>query len=190
LSSTSIIIFASGSGSNAENIVRYFKQRNDVNVCAIFCNNPKAGVIERAELLCIPIELFSRDEWQQEDIMLERLKKYAPNLIVLAGFLWLVPTYLLKAYPQIVNIHPALLPKFGGKGMYGHHVHKAVLAAREKQHGITVHYVNENYDEGKHILQQAFDVTENDNLESISQKISALEMEYFPKAIEQIIAAS
>lgn len=188
MSSTSIVIFASGSGSNAENIVRYFEHRSDVTVSAIFCNNTKAGVIERAQRLQVPIELFTRDVWQQENIMLDRLKKYAPNLIVLAGFLWLVPPYLLKAYPRIINIHPALLPKFGGKGMYGNHVHEAVLAAHEKQHGITVHYVNEMYDEGKHILQQAFDVTENDDLNSISQKISALEMQYFPKAIELVIA--
>jgi phosphoribosylglycinamide formyltransferase-1 len=185
----SIVIFASGSGSNAENIAHYFQHRKDVEVRAIFCNNPKAGVIARAQRLQIPIEIFTRSEWQQEEAMLQKLNKYEPTLIILAGFLWLVPPYLLKAYPRIINIHPALLPKFGGKGMYGHHVHEAVLAAKEKQHGITVHFVNEHYDEGKHILQKAFEVTPDDDLTSINVKISKLEMEYFPKAIEAVIAA-
>jgi phosphoribosylglycinamide formyltransferase-1 len=182
-----IVIFASGSGSNAENIVHHFAKHPRARVKAIFCNNPNAGVIARAQKLNIPLQLFNKTDWQNETIMLAKLQTYEPTLIVLAGFLWLVPNYLINTHKHIINIHPALLPKFGGKGMYGKHVHKAVIGAGEKIHGITVHYVNEKYDDGEQILQASFEISETDTLETITSKISALELHYFPLAIEKVI---
>lgn len=183
-----IILFASGNGTNAENICKAFAQHNQIEVKALFCNNPNAGVIGRMNTLGIPVHLFDKKTFQSKEIFLDYLKPYEPDLLVLAGFLWLIPPYLIEAYPQkIINIHPALLPKFGGKGMYGHHVHEAVLAAKEKEHGITIHFVNEHYDKGLPIFQAKFDVTADDNLASISKKIAQLEMTYFPEAIKRIL---
>ena len=184
-----IVLFASGSGTNAENIVRFFAQSKDIKVMALFCNNPKAGVIERMNKLGIPVILFNKSDFANETYFNNLLAPYAPDLLVLAGFLWLIPAYLVKAYPnKIINIHPALLPKFGGKGMYGHHVHEAVLAKGEKEHGITIHFVNEKYDEGNPIVQAKFDVVKEDTLETIHQKIAKLEMFYFPEAIKRILS--
>ena len=185
-----IVIFASGSGTNAENIARYFASSHEVTVQAVFCNNPQAGVIKRMEPLGIPVELFNKSTFHNEADFLALLQSYQPDLIVLAGFLWLIPEYLIKHYPnKIINIHPALLPKYGGKGMYGHHVHEAVLAAKEKEHGITIHFVNEKYDEGAPIFQAKFEVPEQANIALIQQQIAALEMQYFPEAIKRILAA-
>lgn len=184
-----IVLFASGSGTNAENIVKFFASSTDIKVTALFCNNSKAGVIERMNKLGIPVVLFNKADFDNEKHFKELLSPYAPDLLVLAGFLWLIPGYLVNAYPnKIINIHPALLPKFGGKGMYGHHVHKAILAKGEKEHGITIHFVNEKYDEGSPIVQAKFDVVKEDTLETIQQKIAKLEMFYFPEAIKRILS--
>jgi len=140
-----IIIFASGSGTNAQNICEQFVDNPNIKVAALFCNNPHAMVIERMKQFNIPVHVFNRETFKNEQEFSALLNQYQPNLLVLAGFLWLIPEYLVKQYPnKIINIHPALLPKFGGKGMYGHHVHEAVLATKEKEHGITIHFVNEN----------------------------------------------
>lgn len=183
-----IVIFASGSGTNAENIVLTFANSAEIEVNAIFCNNPKAGVIERAHRLNIPLVLFDKKQFYDEQVFSELLNRYNPDLIVLAGFLWLIPPYLVSTFTnRIINIHPALLPKFGGKGMYGHHVHEAVLLAKEKEHGITIHFVNEQYDEGNIIFQAKFQVQPTDDLEQISKNISKLEMQYYPIAIARIL---
>lgn len=184
-----MIIFASGSGTNAQNICEHFKDDPAVKIAALFCNNPLAKVIERMEPFHVPVHVFSKNEFRDEQLFLNLLGTYKPDLIVLAGFLWLIPAYLVKAYPKkIINIHPALLPKFGGKGMYGHHVHEAVLAAQEKEHGITIHFVNEKFDEGQPIFQAKFDVKPGSTLQDIQQNISALEMQYFPEAIKRVLS--
>ena len=144
-----LVIFASGSGSNAENIIRYFATKPDFCVKKIYCNVPGAYVLERARQLQVPACVFTREEFRNPDKLLRRLQDEGTDFIVLAGFLWLVPPCITAAYPnRIINIHPALLPAYGGKGMYGHHVHEAVLAAGEQQSGITIHYVNDRYDSG------------------------------------------
>lgn len=184
----SIIIFASGNGSNAENICRYFEHHNDIRVKALFCNNPTAGVIKKMDPFQVPVQLFDRALFKNQQEFDVLVKTYKPDLIVLAGFLWLIPPFLIEAYPnKIINIHPALLPKFGGKGMYGHHVHEAVIEAKEKEHGITIHFVNAAYDEGTTIFQAKFDVVKGDDAESLAKKISALEMNYFPMVIEKLL---
>lgn len=138
----------------------------------------------------VPVHVFNRAQFADETHFTDLLSQYNPDLIVLAGFLWLMPPYLVKAYPgRIINIHPALLPKYGGKGMYGHHVHEAVLASKEKEHGITIHFVNEKYDEGKAVFQAKFEVAPGATLEDIQEKIAALEMQYFPEAIRRVLAA-
>jgi phosphoribosylglycinamide formyltransferase-1 len=183
-----IIIFASGSGSNAENIANYFKDNSKIKVKAVFTNNANAGVIEKMKKFGIPCVVFTKDDFINEEYFLNKIQKYHPDLIVLAGFLWLVPNYLVSAYPnKIINIHPALLPKFGGKGMYGMHVHEAVKAANETETGITIHYVNQKFDDGKIIFKEKTELSENDTPETIAQKIHVLEMENFPKVIEQVI---
>lgn len=186
-----IAIFASGSGSNAENIARYFKNHPSVKTSLILTNNPKAYVIERAKILGIPYYIFSRKEFYETRSVIDLLKSRGIDFIVLAGFLWLVPQNLLQEYPgAIVNIHPALLPKYGGKGMYGDKVHAAVIAAGEKESGITIHYVNENYDEGQAICQYKCDISLSDTPETLAEKIHGLEYEYFPKVIEEILTKS
>jgi len=189
MSKKRIVIFASGNGSNAENIVKYFTGSDKIEVAALYCNNKQAGVIQRMEKLNIPVVLFTKKEFQNEADFLSSMEKWNPDLIVLAGFLWLIPAYLVTRFTgKIINIHPALLPSYGGKGMYGHHVHEAVLAAKEKEHGITIHFVNEKYDEGQIIFQAKFEVKPDESLDSIQQKISALEMQYFPEAISRVLA--
>jgi phosphoribosylglycinamide formyltransferase-1 len=183
-----IVIFASGSGTNAQNIFEQFAHHPSVKVAALFCNNPTAKVIERMKPLGVPVHVFNRDTYKSEQEFMALLQPYQADLLVLAGFLWLIPEYLVKAYPnKIINIHPALLPKFGGKGMYGHHVHEAVLAAKETEHGITIHFVNEHYDEGMPIFQAKFDVKPEYTLDDIQKQISALEMRYFPEAIKRVL---
>ncbi len=182
-----IAIFASGSGSNAENIINYFRDNKDIAFPVIICNKVDAFVHERAKKLNIPSFTFKKSEFENGEV-LTLLKKENIDLIILAGFLLKVPGNILKAYPQhIINIHPALLPKFGGKGMYGMHVHEAVVAEGEKETGITIHYVNENYDEGQIIFQAKCEVTPTDTPDMVAEKIHALEYEYFPKIIEKII---
>lgn len=181
-----VLIFASGSGSNAENIIDYFWRRPALSIqFEIFTNNKNAGVIDRARRLHIPCALINKDQFNDEQL----LKAIGEvDLIVLAGFLWLIPDYLIKAYPdKIINIHPALLPAYGGKGMYGDRVHKAVIENKEKQSGISIHYVNENYDEGEIILQARCKVSKEDSPESLAEKIHKLEHTYFPIVVEQLI---
>lgn len=185
---TRIAIFASGSGSNAENIANYFSDNSTVEVSLILTNNPKAFVLERAKKLGIKSKVFTKEEFIKTDKIVRFLTENNINLIVLAGFLLKIPQNLLKAYPnKIINIHPALLPKYGGKGMYGDKVHKAVVEANEKESGITIHYVNENYDEGEIIFQAKCEVLPTDSHEDVASKIHVLEYEHFPKVIEQII---
>lgn len=186
-----IAIFASGSGSNAEEITRYFSNVEDVAVSLILTNNPNAYVIERAEKLGVPSFIFSKKELAETDIVVNKLKEYRIDFIVLAGFLLLVPGNLVEAFPnRIVNIHPALLPKYGGKGMYGDKVHHAVRNAGDVESGITIHFVNSKYDEGQIIFQATCPVTEKDTPETIAQKVHRLEYQHYPQVIEGVINKS
>jgi phosphoribosylglycinamide formyltransferase-1 len=182
-----IVIFASGSGSNAEKIILHFKNNYQGNVVAVFTNNLHAKVLEKANQLQVSTETFNKNELS-EGTVLNKINKINPDLIVLAGFLLKFPEQIIKQYPdKIINIHPALLPKYGGKGMYGMNVHKAVLENKEVETGITIHYVNENYDEGEFIFQKSVSIINCKTPEEIAQKIHALEMEYFPKEIEKLL---
>jgi phosphoribosylglycinamide formyltransferase-1 len=187
-----IAILASGSGSNAENIIRYFMDSEMIAVRLVISNRSKAFVLERAKTLRVPSEVYLREEWESGGVnVLAVLKKYGIDFIVLAGFLARVPDALLHAYPhRIINIHPSLLPKHGGKGMYGDRVHEAVVAAAETETGITIHYINECYDEGEIIRQVACPVLPADTPEDVANKVHALEYAYYPRVIEEIISAS
>jgi phosphoribosylglycinamide formyltransferase-1 len=183
-----IAILASGSGSNAENIARYFQKNPEVEVVSILTNNPKAYVLSRAKNLNIESYTFNREVFFQSDVVLDYLAEKQIDFIVLAGFLWLIPENLIKAYPNaMVNIHPALLPKYGGKGMYGMNVHKSVVENGETESGITIHMVNEKYDEGKIVFQAKCDVTSDDSPEDVADKVHELEYEHYPKIIEQLL---
>jgi phosphoribosylglycinamide formyltransferase-1 len=185
-----ILIFASGSGTNAENIIKYFSDRTTGTVVAVFTNNSNATVLEKAKKLSVPTVIFSKEELNTGNT-LQKVVEFQPDLIVLAGFLLKFPKNLIETYPnQIINIHPALLPKFGGKGMYGMHIHKAVIENKEKETGITIHYVNENYDEGNIIFQESAALSENDTAESVASKIHALEQEHFPVVIEKLLISN
>jgi len=187
LSKKRISIFASGSGTNAENIIRFFKNIDSARIHLVLCNNEKAGVIERTAKLNVPVFIFNR-EMLKSGKVLEKLKQTNTDFIVLSGFLWLMPSEIIREYPdKIVNIHPALLPKYGGKGMYGMNVHNAVIENREKESGITIHYVNEEYDRGNIIFQAKCDVKENDIPEELASRIHQLEYIHYPKIIESII---
>ena len=180
-------IFVSGNGTNLQRIAEYFADNKDVEIVNVVCNNPKAYSIERAKNLGIPLRMITKEEFKSEAFIKELLDLHV-DLIVLAGFLWKIPENLVKAFPKkIVNIHPALLPKYGGKGFYGEHVHEAVVAAKEAQSGITVHYVNELYDSGEIILQARVSLDENETPDSLAAKIHQLEQAYFPVAIEQVL---
>ncbi len=182
-----IVIFASGSGTNAENVIQYFTTRNTGTVVAVFTNNSKATVIDRAKKLNVPTVIFSKEDLKEVNI-LQEISKFQPDLIVLAGFLLKFPKNIIEAYPnQIINIHPALLPKYGGKGMYGMHIHNAVVANKEKESGISIHYVNENYDEGNIIFQQNVQLIESDSSEHVAAKIHQLEQKHFPEEIEKVL---
>lgn len=184
-----IVIFASGSGSNAEQLVKYFQNSPNIHVAAIFSNKPTAYVLERARNLQIPAEIFTKAEFSSADF-LSKLKAYATDFIILAGFLWKLPDYLIQAYSdKIINIHPSLLPKYGGKGMYGQFVHEAVLFHKERQSGITIHLVNEHYDEGLILFQKTCDVTSEDTPDSLATKIHQLEHRFFPEVVERYIKA-
>jgi phosphoribosylglycinamide formyltransferase-1 len=183
-----IAIFASGTGTNAQQIIGHFATRPSIGVALIVCNKPGAGVLSIASEKNIPTLLVEKDRYLNGDHYLDDLKRYDIGFIVLAGFLWKLPPQLIKAYPnKIINIHPALLPKFGGKGMYGKHVHEAVLAAKEKESGITIHYVDELYDHGGIIFQATCRVDEKDTPESLAGKIHTLEHAHYPTVIENII---
>ncbi len=183
-----IAIFASGSGSNAQKIMEHFKRNSEAEVVLILTNNPQAYVLQRADNFEVPSHIFTRDEFYKTDNIIKLLKNLQVDLIVLAGFLWLVPENLLKAFPnKIINLHPALLPKYGGKGMYGDHVHKAVLAAKEEESGITIHFVNEKFDEGEILHQSRFRIEPGDTLEIIKFKGQQLEHQHFPRVIESLL---
>jgi phosphoribosylglycinamide formyltransferase-1 len=184
-----VAIFASGSGSNAENIANYFKGSDAVEISLILANNPEAYVLERAKKLGIESVVVTGKEFRAADKVLEILKERNIDFIVLAGFLLLVPAKLIEAYPgKIVNIHPALLPKHGGKGMYGDHVHEAVVAAGDTESGITIHLIDERYDCGTTFFQATCPVLPTDTPHDVVEKVHALEYEHFPRVIEEIIA--
>lgn len=184
-----IAIFASGSGTNAEEIIRYFALSEKYKVALVFSNRPNAGVLERAKRLGVPFEVLEKKDLTGPALM-TLMKRYEIDFIVLAGFLCMVPDELTEVYPKrIVNIHPALLPKFGGKGMYGAHVHEAVVAAGEKETGITIHYINERYDEGEIIFQKSCPVSPEDTPEMVATKVHALEYACYPVVIEQLLEA-
>lgn len=188
-----IAIFASGSGSNAEKIAQHFAGRVDITISLIVSNNLKAGVIERARRgfdrhLPVPVLLFDRTTFYDTNQITQLLINQNIDLIVLAGFMWLMPGDLVRAFPnKIINIHPALLPKFGGKGMYGHFVHEAIVAAGETESGITIHYVNEQYDEGQVIFQARCSVSPVDTPEDVARKVQVLEHIHYPKVIEDVL---
>ncbi|MCX6214114.1 phosphoribosylglycinamide formyltransferase [Spirosoma sp.] len=185
-----IALFASGSGSNAEKIAEYFANNAEVAVSLVVSNNPKAGVIERSRRLHIPVVLFDRTTFYDTDKITQLLINQNIDLIVLAGFMWLMPPGLVRAFPdKIVNIHPALLPKFGGKGMYGHFVHEAVAAAGETESGITIHYVNERYDEGQIIFQASCPVVPTDTPDDIARKVQALEHTHYPAVVADVLTS-
>ncbi|MEN7548899.1 phosphoribosylglycinamide formyltransferase [Rapidithrix thailandica] len=182
-----ISIFASGSGSNAQRIIEYFREKGLQAEFSILTNNAQAYVIERAKQLEVPFKIVSRKAFKEAKDVLEFLEEKNAQLIVLAGFLQLVPEALTQKYTRrIINIHPALLPKFGGKGMYGHFVHEAVVAAGEQESGITIHYVNERYDEGEAILQKSCPVETGDTPDDVARKVQQLEHQYFPKVVEEL----
>jgi phosphoribosylglycinamide formyltransferase-1 len=182
-----LLLFASGSGSNAVNVCKHFQHRSDVEVVALFCNNPNAGVIEKMNEFEVPVVLFNRSQFNDPNYFLDLVRTYQPSLIALLGFLWKIPDFMVEAYPQrIVNLHPALLPKFGGKGMYGHFVHEAVKAAGEQETGITIHYVNAHYDEGTIIEQFTCPLSPSNSVEEISQYIHQLEQAHVPATIDKV----
>jgi phosphoribosylglycinamide formyltransferase-1 len=187
-----IAIFASGSGTNAQRITEYFRERSGpAGVELILSNKPDAFVLERARNLGISSVIFSREEFYESSRIPDLLKKNAIDFLVLAGFLWLIPATLLKAYPgRILNIHPALLPAYGGKGMYGMKVHEAVISNHDKESGITVHLVNECYDEGQILFQAKCSIDESDTPGSLAEKIHKLEYRYFPEVIEKYILSN
>jgi len=182
-----IVLFASGSGTNAENIIIYFNQKQTAKVVTVFSNNPNAKVLERAKKHEVPTVIFSKEELNN-GIVLRKLNEFNPALIVLAGFLWQFPASIIEKYPnKIINIHPALLPKYGGKGMYGMNVHAAVLEHKEIETGITIHYVDEHYDAGNIIFQKSITISDCTTAETIAEKIHELEQQYFPFVIEEFL---
>ncbi|SER57463.1 phosphoribosylglycinamide formyltransferase [Pedobacter rhizosphaerae] len=183
-----IAIFASGSGSNAQKLMEHFKRSNEIEISLVLTNNAEAYVLQRADNFEIPSHIFDKHEFYKTDEVIDLLKNLDIDFIVLAGFLWLVPQNLIQAYPgRIVNIHPAILPKFGGKGMYGDHVHNAVIAAGEPEGGITIHYVDENYDEGEYIYQARYKIDKSDNLEMVKFKGQQLEHLHYPRIVETLV---
>lgn len=182
-----IVLFASGAGTNAENIIVHFNKKNIGSVAAVFCNNPNAKVLEKAKKWNVPTVVFSKEEFSTDKV-LQKLNSFQPDLIVLAGFLLKFPQNIIETYPnKIINIHPALLPKYGGKGMYGMHVHRAIIENKETETGISIHFVNEHYDEGNVIFQKTVTLTGNETPEEIAEKVHQLEHQYFPEVIEKLI---
>ena len=185
---TNVAIFASGNGTNCENIIRYFKDSPDINIVLTVCNKASAKVLERASGLGVPVAVVTRSELQEPGVVLPLLDRHGVDFIVLAGFLLVVPDYLINAYDhRMINLHPALLPSFGGPGMYGHHVHEAVKAAGETRTGMTVHWVDSVVDGGEIIAQFSTPIAPDDSPEDIAKKEHVLEMEHFPRVIEETI---
>jgi phosphoribosylglycinamide formyltransferase-1 len=186
-----LAIFASGSGSNAENIATYFASSREIKVSYILSNKSDAFVLERAMKLHIPTLVFNRQEFYQTNHVLQFLKKESIDWIILAGFLWLIPEYLIDAYPnRIINIHPALLPGYGGKGMYGEKVHQAVIENGDRESGISIHYVNKEYDKGNIIFQARCVVDSSDTPQTLAAKVHKLEYDHFPEVIEKLIRSN
>lgn len=181
-----IALFASGSGSNAQNIIEYFSENEQVVIDSLWSNNPKAYALERAAKFRIETYVFGREEFKNSNFVVDKLKEREVDLIVLAGFLWLIPLSLVQNF-KIVNIHPALLPKYGGKGMFGMNVHKAVVENKESESGISIHFVNEKYDEGELIFQAKCPVSPTDSPSDVANKVHELEYKYFPQIIEKIL---
>lgn len=181
-----IALFASGSGTNVQNIIEHFIDNEIIEVDSVWSNNPNAYVLERASKMNIESFVFNRQQFYRSNEVINGLKKRNIDLVVLAGFLWLIPDNLVKDF-TIINIHPALLPKYGGKGMYGMNVHKAVVENKDAESGISIHFVNEKYDEGKIIFQAKCTLTPFDTPEEVAQKVHELEYRYFPKIIEKVV---
>ena len=182
-----ILLFASGGGSNVKAILNYFKDHEEVGFPVIITNNQNAGVLDVAQHHGVDVMLINKWIFRDE-VFIDAIDIYQPKLLVLAGFLWKIPDYIVSAYQnKIINIHPSLLPKYGGKGMYGHYVHEAVIANKEKESGMTIHMVNEQYDEGTILLQKKVKITKTDTPESLSAKVLTLEHEWYPKVIETLI---
>lgn len=182
-----IAVFASGSGTNAQNIFSYFSENQNVIIDSLWSNNPNAYALERAGKFGVETFVFTKDEFVNSTLVPDKLRERGVDLVVLAGFLWLIPPQLVSAV-KIINIHPALLPKYGGKGMYGAKVHEAVVANREKESGITIHYVNEKYDEGTIIFQARCDVNENDSPDDVASRVHQLEYQYYPEVILKVLS--
>ena len=183
-----IAVFASGNGTNCENIIRYFSTSVCARVAVVITNNCKAKVIERAEKLDTPVVVMPRADINNESKITKVMHEYEIDFIVLAGFMLFVPDFLIEAYKnRIVNIHPSLLPKYGGKGMYGIHVHEAVKNNNEKESGITIHLVNNEYDKGEIVAQFSTAIDSNDTVDEIASKVHSLEYEYYPKVIENLL---
>jgi phosphoribosylglycinamide formyltransferase-1 len=186
-----VAVFVSGGGTNCENLIRYFQHSKTVNIALVVSNKADAYALVRAERFDIPTTVVPKAELNNPDVMMPLMQRYDIQFIVLAGFLPLVPDYLIDAYPRrIINLHPALLPKFGGKGMWGHHVHEAVKAAGEKETGMTVHYVTPVCDGGEIIAQYRTALSPNDSVDDIAEKEHQLEMEFFPKVVEEVLLRS
>lgn len=184
-----LAIFASGSGTNAENIIQYFQNKQQISVSCICCNNPDAFVIQRAKKYDIDTLTFSKKEFYNSTCVIDYLREHHVTWIILSGFLWLVPEYLIDAFQnRILNIHPALLPKYGGKGMYGVLVHQAVIDNNEKQSGITIHIIDREYDRGKLVFQATCPVLPEDTPESLAERVHRLEYEHYPKIIEKMVS--
>lgn len=182
-----IVLFASGNGSNVENIINYFKGNINVSIVGVFSNNKHAKVLERAKKYALHSETFTKAELI-EGSLLEKIKSLNPDLIVLAGFLLKIPNTFLKEFPdKIINIHPALLPKYGGKGMYGNLVHQVIFENKDKESGITIHFVNEHYDEGEFIFQKSINIEKCSSPEEIAEKVHELEHKYYPETIEKLL---
>ncbi len=185
-----IVIFASGSGSNAENLINFFQKRDNVSVVQVLTNNPHAKVLDRCKRLKISALSFNKIAFTATEDVLNILKSSKPDLIILAGFLWKFPELILKNFPnKVINVHPALLPKYGGKGMYGMHVHEAIIKNKETETGITIHYVNEHYDEGGIIFQEKCKVLATDSAKDLAEKIHLLEMKHFPLVVEKLLTS-
>jgi formyltetrahydrofolate-dependent phosphoribosylglycinamide formyltransferase len=185
-----IAIFASGAGSNAQKIIEHLQNHPNITVALIVCNKPNAGVLTIAQKFKIPTLLIEKEAFFRGDGYVSALKQYKIDFIVLAGFLWKIPTILVQAFPnKMINIHPALLPKYGGKGMYGHFVHEAIIANREKESGITIHFVNEHFDEGQHIFQAKCMVEDDDTPDTLASRIHQLEHQHFPLVVEKTVMA-
>lgn len=183
-----LALFASGSGSNVQNIIHHFASSNKVKVALVVTNNPKAGVIERAQKAGVPLHILEKIEVNNGDFLVDLMTRHKIDFIILGGYLKMIPVALIETFPEkIINIHPSLLPKHGGKGMFGLNVHKAVIENRDKKTGITIHFVNEEYDKGRVILQKEVEVGSSDTLYDVENKVRMLEQEWFPQTIESVI---